>query len=71
MASFNAAEAHSVFLRLTVEFVGVGAMTVVAGFNDALADIMLSLMVGFALIWLYSNMSELQSIVGKIGSAAA
>jgi len=56
---------HALIVTIATELIGVGLIAVIAGMSDAIGKIMVTLMVGFLLIWLMSNISQLQSIVGK------
>lgn len=59
---------------LVTTAIGVGGtilFAVVAGFSDAVGKIILAMMVGFALIFLYMHAGTLQSLLSKTGISQA
>lgn len=69
--SGTTATTHSVFIKIAVELIGVGAIAIVAGVNDGLGKLAVWFMFGVALIWLYLNIAELQGIVNGATKAAS
>lgn len=58
--------AHSALASLGAQFVGVMIMAVLAGFDDRIGRIMVVIMAGFLLLWLLTNATLLQTLVGKL-----
>jgi hypothetical protein len=54
-----------IVVTLTVELLGVGLLTLLAGVNKQLGTIVVIVMVGFLLGWLLANTSELQGWLKK------
>lgn len=54
-----------IVVTLTVELIGVGIMTLLAGINKGMGSVVVVVMVGFLLVWLLINTSELQKWIGK------
>lgn len=54
-----------IVVTLTVELLGVGLLTLLAGVNKQLGSIVVLVMVGFLLGWLFINATELQKWIGK------
>jgi hypothetical protein len=60
------ATAHGVVVELIIELVGVGLMGIFAGMGEGIGRLMLTLMVGFFIIWFLLNASEFAAIVKKV-----
>jgi hypothetical protein len=54
-----------IVVTLTVELLGVGLLTLLAGVNKQLGTIVVIVMVGFLLGWLLINSQQLQGWIGK------
>lgn len=54
-----------IVVTLTVELIGVGLLTLLAGVNKGLGSVVVIVMVGFLFVWLLINISELQKWIGK------
>lgn len=56
---------NDIVVTATVELLGVGLLTLLAGANRQLGSIVVIIMVGFLLGWLLINTSQLQKWIGK------
>lgn len=56
---------NDIVVTATVELLGVGLLTLLAGANRQLGSIVVIIMVGFLLGWLLINTQELQKWIGK------
>jgi len=56
---------RDIVVELTVELLGVGLLTLLAGASKQLGTIVIIVMVGFLLGWLLINTSELQGWLKK------
>jgi len=54
-----------IVVTLTVELLGVGLLTILAGVNPQLGKVVVIVMVGFLLGWLMINAQTLQGWIGK------
>jgi ABC-type antimicrobial peptide transport system permease subunit len=54
-----------IVVTLTVELIGVGILTLLAGVNKGLGSVVVVVMVGFLLAWLLINTTDLQKWIGK------
>jgi hypothetical protein len=54
-----------IVVTLTVELIGVGILTLLAGVNKGLGSVVIVIMVGFLFVWLLVNTTELQKWIGK------
>ena len=54
-----------IVVTLTVELIGVGLLTLLAGVNKGLGSVVVVVMVGFLFVWLLINTTELQKWIGK------
>lgn len=54
-----------IVVTMTVELLGVGLLTLLAGVNPQLGKIVVIVMVGFLLGWLLINSQQLQGWIGK------
>jgi hypothetical protein len=54
-----------IVVTLTVELLGVGLLTLLAGVNKGLGSVVVVVMVGFLFVWLLINATELQKWIGK------
>lgn len=54
-----------IVVTLTVELIGVGILTLLAGVNKGLGSVVIVVMVGFMFVWLLINTKELQKWIGK------
>jgi hypothetical protein len=50
---------------MTVELLGVGLLTLLAGVSKQLGSVVVLVMVGFLIGWLLINATELQKWIGK------
>lgn len=56
---------NDIIVTLTVELLGVGLLTLLAGVNKQLGSIVVIVMVGFLLGWLLINSTQLQGWLKK------
>ena len=56
---------NDIIVTMTVELIGVGLLTLLAGVNKQIGSIAVIIMVGFLLGWLLINSQSLQKWVGK------
>lgn len=56
---------NDIVVTMTVELLGIGLLTLLAGVNRQLGSIVVLVMVGFLLGWLLINSQSLQKWVGK------
>ena len=56
---------RNIVVTMTVELIGVGLLTLLAGVNKQLGNIVVIIMVGFLFVWLLVNTSELQGWLKK------
>lgn len=56
---------NDIIVTLTVELLGVGLLTILAGANKQLGGVIVIVMVGFLLGWLLINSQQLQGWIGK------
>lgn len=54
-----------IVVTLTVELIGVGLLTLLAGVNKGLGSVVVVVMVGFLFVWLLINATNLQKWIGK------
>lgn len=54
-----------IVVTMTVELIGVGLLTLLAGVNKGLGSVIVVVMVGFLFVWLLVNATELQKWIGK------
>lgn len=54
-----------IVVTATVELIGVGLLTLLAGVNKQLGNVVVIVMVGFAFVWLLINATKLQGWVSK------
>lgn len=54
-----------IVVTLTVELIGVGIMTLLAGVNKGLGSVVVVVMVGFLFVWVLINTTDLQKWIGK------
>lgn len=54
-----------IVVTMTVELIGVGLLTLLAGVNKGLGSVVVVVMVGFLFVWLLINTTELQKWIGK------
>jgi hypothetical protein len=54
-----------IVVTMTVELIGVGILTLLAGVNKGLGSVVVVVMVGFLFVWLLINTTELQKWIGK------
>lgn len=64
MAS-KAQPGNDIVVTLTVELLGVGLLTLLAGVNKSVGSIIVIIMVGFLIGWLLVNSQSLSKWVGK------
>lgn len=64
-AKKTAQPGNDVIVTLTVELLGVGLLTILAGANKQLGGVIVIVMVGFLLGWLLINSQQLQTWIGK------
>lgn len=57
---------HSIVAQLAVELIGVGVMSIAASFGEGIGKVMLTIMIGFFILWLLTNVNMFQSIVSKV-----
>lgn len=65
MAAKKAQPGNDIIVTLTVELLGVGLLTLLAGVSKQVGSIVVIVMVGFILGWLLINSQELSKWVGK------
>lgn len=56
---------NDIIVTLTVELLGVGLLTILAGANRQLGGVIVIVMVGFLLGWLLINSQQLQGWIAK------
>jgi len=56
---------YDIVVTLTVELLGVGLLTLLAGANKQLGSVIVIVMVGFLIGWLFINAQTLQGWIGK------
>lgn len=56
---------NDIVVTLTVELLGVGLLTLLAGANKQLGTIIVIVMVGFLIAWLLINTTQLQGWLKK------
>jgi hypothetical protein len=56
---------NDIIVTLTVELLGVGLLTLLAGANKQLGSVIVVIMVGFLLGWLLINSQQLQGWMAK------
>jgi hypothetical protein len=56
---------NDIVVTLTVELLGVGLLTILAGANKQLGGVIVIVMVGFLLGWLLINSQQLQGWIAK------
>lgn len=54
-----------IIVTLTVELIGVGLLTLLAGVNKGMGSVVVVVMVGFLFVWLLINATNLQKWIGK------
>jgi hypothetical protein len=54
-----------IIATLAVELIGVGLLTLLAGVNKQLGNVVVIVMVGFMFVWLLINISTLQGWLKK------
>jgi hypothetical protein len=64
-AKKTAQPGNDIIVTLTVELLGVGLLTILAGANKQLGGVIVIVMVGFLLGWLLINTQTLQGWIGK------
>jgi hypothetical protein len=64
-AKKTAQPGNDVIVTMTVELLGVGLLTLLAGVNKQLGNIVVIVMVGFLLAWLLINTQQLQGWLKK------
>jgi hypothetical protein len=61
----SAQPGHSIIVELTVELIGVGLVTLLAGSNPQMGKVCVIVMSGFLLGWLLANTTTLQGWLKK------
>jgi len=56
---------YDIVTTATVELLGVGLLTLLAGVNKQVGNVVVVIMVGFALAWVLVNSTNLQKWIGK------
>jgi len=64
-AKAPAQQGNDVIVTLTVELIGVSLLTLLAGVNKQLGNVVVIVMVGFLLAWLLINTQKLQGWIAK------
>lgn len=64
-AKKSAQPGNDIIVTLTVELLGVGLLTILAGANKQLGGVIVIIMVGFLLGWLLINSQQLQGWIAK------
>jgi hypothetical protein len=57
---------NEIIVTLTVELLGVGLLTLLAGVNRQMGTVVVIVMVGFLLGWLLINTTQLQGWLKKV-----
>lgn len=61
----KSAPGSDIVVTMTVELIGVGLLTLLAGVNKGLGSVVVIVMVGFLFVWLLINTPNLQKWIGK------
>lgn len=56
---------HEIVVTTAVELIGVSLMTLLAGTSDQMGNIVIVVMIGFALAWTLANTAFLEKYLGK------
>jgi hypothetical protein len=67
MASASGQPGRNVITTTTFELIGVGALAILAGMNDDLGGVIVILMWGFLIGWLFLHSASLASWIPKAG----
>jgi hypothetical protein len=57
---------HSIFVTIVAELIGISIIAIAADLNEGLGQVLMWIMIGWLLVWLILNASELQNLVGKL-----
>lgn len=58
--------AHNVWSELVFAFIGTAALSILANMNERLGRVLLSIMIGFLLMWLLLHSGQLAGWINKV-----
>lgn len=65
---FSKSNPSDILLALVVEVGGLAIVTAVAGISDGMANIMLIMVIGIAMLWMFTHQADLNALSNLIGN---
>lgn len=62
---------HQIFVKIAGELIGISVLAVFADMNDDVGSVMVALMVGWFILFLITNATDISGVIGKLNVAPA
>lgn len=69
MATTTSTPQHQIFVKIAGELIGISILAVFADMNDDLGSIMVMLMIGWFVLFLMINATDISGVFGKLNTA--